>query len=594
MKEYLSKYLYVLGARRKKLIALIGLFVTLACLDLVGIGMIGPFVAAVSVPETLSRLTLWQTFKSLLWTDDDHIALVVLGVIIVLIFYVKSCGAFWAQRYIVRFSYNRQSDLMNTLMATYQMMPYKYHIEHNSAALVQAITRHTDVYTSQTLIASLRLASEVIVFLMILVFLALTDFVATVSMVCLLGVVGATYDKVAKQSLQRSGKNMADAQTEIIKNINHAVGGFKEIRLLGIEKYFQDKVKEKGLVFAGAGATFRALSLLPRYFIESSMITFVVGMAIFTILSKGNTNRLFPTLSVFGMAAIRLMPSVNVIIASMTDLRYSKYAVDELYEDLIRLSDHKENTQATNNQLSDVRREKGIKVTFETISMNDVSFKYEEGSGFAIDGINITIHRGKSIGLIGKSGSGKTTLVNVLLGLLVPQKGSIKIDGEIVDNNTRRWHNMFAYIPQDVHLIDDTIRRNIALGIADSDIQEEKLLGVIKDAQLEQLVEQLPAGIDTMVGERGVMLSGGQKQRVALARAFYHDREIVVMDEATAALDNETERQIVEAIKSLKGQKTLIVIAHRFTTVEHCDVIYQLDSGRIVAVGDFESVVGRR
>jgi ABC-type multidrug transport system fused ATPase/permease subunit len=195
--------------------------------------------------------------------------------------------------------------------------------------------------------------------------------------------------------------------------------------------------------------------------------------------------------------------------------------------------------------------------------------------------------------LIGKSGSGKTTLVNILLGFLPPQKGTIKVDGQVVNNDNQRWFSMFAYVPQDVHLVDDTIRRNIALGIADSDINEEKLFRVIKESQLEQLVLQLPAGVDTMVGERGALLSGGEKQRVALARALYYDREIVVMDEATAALDNETERQIVKAIKNLKGQKTLIVIAHRFTTVQHCDVIYQLDSGKIVAVGDFETVVGR-
>jgi len=593
MKRYLSRYLYVLGTRRKNLIALIGLFLTLAFLDLIGIGLIGPFIAALSAPETLSHSATWQMFKSLLWNTDDHTALTMLSVILILIFYVKSCGSFWAQRYIVKFSYNRQSDLMSTLMSTYQRMSYQHHIQHNSAALIQAIIRHTDVYTSQTLIASLRLSSDAIVLLIILIFLAWTNLIAMVSMVCLLVVVAVIYGKIVKHRIQRSGKHMADSQKEIIKSINQAVGGFKEIRLLGIEKYFQNKVKEKGAVFANAGATFRALSSLPRYFIESTMVTFFAGMAIFTILLRQNTSVFLPTLGVFGMAAIRLMPSVNVIVASINDMRYSKYAVDELYEDLVKFNEDRENTHITSNQLADIQGEKDIKVTFETISMNDVSFKYQKAADFAVDGVTITIQRGKSIGLIGRSGSGKTTLVNVLLGFLPPQKGTIKVDGQVVNNNTRCWFNMFAYIPQDVHLVDDTIRRNIALGIADSDIDKEKLFRVIKDAQLEQLVRQLPAGVDTMAGERGVLLSGGQKQRVALARAFYYDREIVVMDEATAALDNETERQIVEAIKNLKGQKTLIVIAHRFTTVRNCDVIYKLDSGKIVAVGDFETVVGK-
>lgn len=593
MKKYLSKYLYILGGKRKKLICLVGLFVTLAFLDLIGISLIGSFVAAVSTPETLSQSTAWQSFKFLLSSDDDHTGLIVLGGLIVLVFYIKGCGAFWAQKHIVKFSYNHQSDLMNTLMGAYQMMPYQYHIQRNSASLIQAIIRHTDVYTSQTLIASLRLVSDITVLVIILIFLAMTNFIAMLSMVCLLVAVAAIYDKIVKHRIQRAGKTMADSQKEIIKNIHHAIGGLKEIRLLGIEKYFQNNVKERASVFANSGATFRALTLLPRYFIESSMVTFIVGLAIFTILAKSETSHFLPTLSIFGMAAIRLMPSGNTIIASINDLRYSKYAVNELYQDLIELDKEKKNIQSAYKMFACPQGQKQVsRDAFNIISMNGISFKYQQTESFAIDEINIEIQRGGALGLIGSSGSGKTTLVNVLLGFLNPQKGTIEIDGVPVNNNTRSWYDLFAYIPQDVHLIDDTIRRNIALGIADSDINEEKLLKVIREVQLEQLVEQLSNGLDTMVGERGVRLSGGQKQRVALARAFYYEREIVVMDEATAALDNETEQQIVAAIKNLKGKKTLIVIAHRLTTVQHCDVIYRLESGKIVAVGDFESVVG--
>lgn len=593
MKTYLSKYLYILGGKQKKLIYLVGLFVTLAFMDLIGISLIGPFVAAVSNPEALSDSKAWQAFKVFLSTEDDHTGLAALGGVIVLVFYIKGCCAFWAQKRIVKFSYNHQTDLMETLMGAYQMMPYQYHLQRNSASLIQAIIRHTDVYTSQTLIASLRLASEVTVLVIILIFLAMTNFIAMLSMVCLLVTVAAIYDKIVKHRIQHAGKSMADSQKEIIKNVHQAIGGLKEIRLLGIEDYFQNNVKEMASAFANSGATFRALTLLPRYFIESSMVTFIVGLAIFTILAGGETSNFLPTLGVFGMAAIRLMPSGNTIIASINDLRFSKYSVNELYRDLTELREEKNDTQSSYEPL--VRRQSQTQVSqnaFDMISMNAISFKYQQSDSFAIDDINIDIRRGSSIGLIGSSGSGKTTLVNVLLGFLSPQKGTIEIDGNPVKNNTRSWYDLFAYIPQDVHLIDDTIRRNIALGIADCDIDEKKLLKVIREVQLEQLMSQLPDGLDTMVGERGVRLSGGQKQRVALARAFYYEREIVVMDEATAALDNETERQIVEAIKNLKGKKTLIVIAHRLTTVEHCDVIYRLEAGNIVATGDFKSVVG--
>ena len=589
MRNYLFKYLYVLGERKASLVTLVLLFIILSFLDLLGIGLIGPFVAVVTAPETLSDSSAWRTFSSLLPIGDTYNPLVVLGIIIVLIFYAKSYAAYWVQRRIVKFSYSRQSELISILMAAYQEMPYEYYIQRNSSSLIQTILRHTEVYTAQTLIASLRLMSDIVVLVMILVFLAVIDIMAMLSMGCLLAVVAVLYDKAVKHRISRAGKEMADAQREIIKGVTQGIGGLKEIRLLHKEAYFRSKVTENASTYAKVGGTYRALTLLPRYCIEATMITFVVGLTTVAILTKGETGDVLPTLGVFFMAAIRLMPAGNMIVASINDVRYSKYAVDELYHDLAEVSSQRGGVRSTSGSgpLGKVERHR-----FKTISMERIAYKFPARETYAIEKIDVVIHRGQSVGLVGKSGCGKSTLVDVLLGFLEPQEGAIIVDGVPIDVNVRGWRELFAYIPQDVYLVDDTIQRNIALGVADRDINEEQVAKAVRSAQLMELVERLPEGIQTLVGERGVRLSGGEKQRVALARAFFHEREIIVMDEATSALDSETEEQIVATIKALKGKKTLIIIAHRLTTVRHCDIIYRLEAGKIVGAGDFAEVVG--
>jgi ATP-binding cassette subfamily C protein len=296
---------------------------------------------------------------------------------------------------------------------------------------------------------------------------------------------------------------------------------------------------------------------------------------------------LLPTLSLFAAAAFRMMPSIHRIISSATRIRYYKHTLDSVYEDLLDvglpLTQSLPNIEVTSPPLNPLVFEKEI-------TLNHIFYQYPTGEGLALKDIDLTINKGQAVGFVGPSGSGKTTLINLLLGLLSPTSGQLLVDGHNIAPHLTEWQHKIGYIPQDIYLSDDTIRRNIAFGVPDEHIEEAQVWAVIKLAQLETLVQQLPAKLDTVVGERGVRLSGGQRQRVAIARALYHQPQVLIMDEATAALDNETEREITQAVERLSGQKTLLIVAHRLSTVKNCDQLYFIDNGQVVASGTYEQL----
>ena len=314
----------------------------------------------------------------------------------------------------------------------------------------------------------------------------------------------------------------------------------------------------------------------------------------FLIFTNRSTQELNSTLGIFAIASIRILPAVSNSISAFNTLKGNSYSLEKLYFDLKEL----ENIEIS--QGSKTHSEKSINPKFNggqvllfenQISLNKLTYRYSNISEPSIKDISLTIKKGKSIALIGKSGAGKTTLVDIILGLLTPESGDIVVDHTSIYNDLRSWQNLIGYIPQSIFLMDDTIEKNVAFGVPEHLIDPERMNKAIQAAQLEELVEQLPDGIKTAVGERGVRLSGGQRQRIGIARTLYHEREILVLDEATSALDNETESLVSEAIKSLSGTKTIIIIAHRLTTVEHCDCIYLMEKGRLVKSGNYQEVV---
>lgn len=587
MRNYLHKYFFLIGKKRKKLISLVGLFLIASMLDLLGIGLIAPFIAVVIAPETLSNYSFWNAFESILGITEIHHSLIVLGMTIIVLFYVKGFAAYWVRISIVKYSLGIQSELTCRLMSAYQRMPYQFHIKRNTASLILATSGHTSNFAHHTLIQSLELFSEVIVVIMILTLLATTNYVVMLSMTILLAFVYFLYDKAIKHRIKNAGKDTATASEGIIKGVKQGVEGLKEIRVYGRELYFYNKVKDSTVDFANVSSRLQGLKIIPRYLFESTIISFVIGLSIISILTNEASTNLFPIIGMFGVASMRLIPSAGRISGAMISIRFSSYAMSELYRDINEAHDINLNSPLINIQ---PLKTEVSKPKFKKLEINNISYRYPQTDRDVISNLSMCVESHQSIGIIGRSGSGKTTLINILLGLLTPQQGTVEANGVPIKNDLRKWLDIVAYIPQDVFILDDTIRRNIALGVSDERIDVEKLAQSIYVAQLKDVVNKLPNGMETVVGERGVRLSGGERQRLALARSFYHEREVIIMDEATAALDNETEQQLVRAINEFKTDKTMIIIAHRLSTVKDCDIVYKVDNGRIIDSGSLESL----
>jgi ABC-type multidrug transport system fused ATPase/permease subunit len=593
------KFLYILAGKKRQLIFLIFLFLLTSLLETFGIGLVGPFIALATKPKLIHQND-WSSWIYTQFGFHSEIQFIsILGLGIVGILYLKSFLGFNTQKHIFEFGFGQQANLRVRLMQSYLQAPYSFHLNRNTAVLIQNIITETDKFANGVLMPVLFSVSNLTITCALTLLLLKTDLIATTTILGILLFLFLILYRF-KDKLVRWGKEGHEADVEMIRIINHGLGGVKETKVIGCESYFENQLKEQAQKFKVAVASANAFSLLPRYALEPVIITFLVGFTIAYLLFNQTPETLTATLGVFGMASIRLLPAASNLMQTFGGLKYSSYIVDRLYFDLKELEkvEVKKKLKLSNKtklvNLSDAHFDKQTLSFREQIILDKITYHYPLISEAALKNISLVINRGQSIGLIGKSGAGKTTLVDVILGLLTPQSGDIKVDGVSINSNLGDWQNLLGYIPQSIFLIDDTIERNIAFGVPDEGIDQRKLEKAIAAAQLTELVDTLPNGIKTVVGERGVRLSGGQRQRVGIARALYHEREILVLDEATAALDNETENLVSEAIKSLSGTKTMIIIAHRLSTIEHCDRIYMMDQGRILMSGSYEEVVLRK
>jgi ATP-binding cassette, subfamily B, bacterial PglK len=461
-------------------------------------------------------------------------------------------------------------------------MPYVEYTQRNSSEYIYNMSA-VGTFTQGVLISLLRIVTEVIVGLFIFIFLVFQDPVVLFVLIILLGGFIFLYDFIFRKRIKRYGNLVNVYTTEMLKKINESVHGLKEVRILGNEKYFYNQVMNNATGLSNTMRMKDFISSVPRYFLELIMILFIVVIVVLYSYQEKELELVVPILTMFSIAAIRLFPSVNQIVGGIAHIRFGRPIVALLYKDL-KAADH-----YNFNQKINIKDEVSV---FESIELRDVSYAYSSRNLKVIDGLTIKIKKGDSVGIIGPSGSGKTTLLDILLGLIEVDKGSVLFNGKDLNKYDHEWKSHVAYIPQNIFIIDNTIARNIALGEPDDLIDHTRLDNSINQSKLAELINQMPEGVNTLLGEDGIQLSGGQRQRIALARAFYHNRDILVMDEATSALDNETELEIVNEIKLLKGNKTLIVIAHRLSTVKHCDYIYRIDKGKIVDKGNYKTVIG--
>ncbi|MGF1498611.1 MAG: ABC transporter ATP-binding protein [Elainellaceae cyanobacterium] len=564
-------------------------------LEAVGIGLIGPFIALASSPSVINRNAglnwIYETFNF----NSTNQFIVAAAIAILVIFYIKSFMTFKVREYIFLFGLSHQGELRSRLLNSYLRLPYEFHLKNNTAFLIQNIVNETEIFCNSTLLEMLNSTVSLVMMTAFIVLLLITDAISTLIISLILLFAFALVVQFRKR-ISRWGKTASSTKAEMIRIINHSLGGLKETRVIGCEPFFEQQLKEQARHYAESCSSLMSFGMMPRIVIEALIITFVLGLTSISLLLGRDTDNLIATLGVFGVVAIRLMPVAAQLTSGMTKLRSSSYVVDKLYFDLKQIEQltGKSLPAAQLNGHAIAPNSSGSLTFNRQIDLQDVVFQYEGAKEPALRRVNLALRKGESIALIGKSGAGKTTLVDLILGLLQPQSGDIKVDGQSVYGDLRSWQNMIGYIPQSIFLIDDTLERNVAFGVLDEQIDYARLYESLEAAQLSELVKNLPDGLKTRIGERGVCLSGGQRQRIGIARALYHERELLVLDEATSALDNETEQLVTEAIQSLNGSKTMIIIAHRLTTVEHCDRIYVMEKGQVVKSGTYEEVVLNR
>lgn len=586
--KYLSRFLFIISTRKIELLLIVFFFVVISLLDAVGIGLIGPFIGLAVKPETIERNAFIYSIYGNLGLKSINQFIALIGLLIIILFYFKSFFYYQIQSYVLRFCYTQQVLLRLRMLRTYLALPYTFYLRTNSAHVIQTIGTESANFTYSIAVPLLNSIANAFVLIVILILMAKTDLLATVSIFGLLLIAVVPFHYF-RHIVARWGKEGLEANTETIRVINHAIGGLKTTKLIGCEPFFENQLLAQANKYARAASLFHSFQQLPRIVIEALLITFVVGFVSLSLVIVERSDSLVSVLGIFAIASVRIIPSASQLLTCMGVLRNNKPTLDRIYLDLKELETPE--SQQYLGMSKKTNADKHTQIFADQIVIDKLNYSYPQSSTNSLIDVSLTIKKGESIALIGKSGAGKTTLVDIFLGLLIPQSGDIQVDGVSVYSDLRAWQNLIGYIPQSIFLMDDTIERNIAFGIPDENIDKQKLDNAIKSAQLAELIEQLPEGVQTFVGENGVRLSGGQRQRIGIARALYHESEILVLDEATSALDNETESLISEALKELGRTKTMIVIAHRLTTVEHCDRIYEMSNGKIVRCGSYQEIV---
>jgi ATP-binding cassette, subfamily B, bacterial PglK len=589
MQKQLAKSLYILDGKYKSLILMVMLFLFVSSIEVISTGLVGQFISLATDPDSITKSNFFDSVYKWLNLSSQSQLLMVFGSLVIAIFYFKSFLSFFSQKIIFEFGFKLQGELAAKLMNLYLDAPYTFHLNRNSAALIQNIIGETSRFSQGVIAPGLTSISNAVVTLALVGLLIKVNIMA---MVVISGILLISYILMfsLKNKIALWGRQGSEANTEMMRVINHGLGGLKETKIIGCESYFEDQMEVQIDKHATSASLALSFGNLPRYIIEAFLISFLIGFTfLFLATNQGNAKGLSATLGVFALVSIRLLPAVGNLLTSINGIRYSAYSIDKIHLDLKELE--KSNTYKKKKLISSNPNNRPVLPFKNSVILENITYSYPNSQRKSLEGISLTIKKGESIGLIGKSGAGKTTLVDVFLGLLATQIGDIKVDGASIYTDLRAWQNMIGYVPQSIFLVDDTLEKNIAFGVPEHLIDSQRLKKAILAAQLEELIEHLPNGLNTMVGERGVLLSGGQRQRIGIARALYHEREILVFDEATAALDNETEGLVTEAIKSLSGIKTMIIIAHRLSTIEHCDRIYQLDRGHILNSGSYNEVV---
>jgi ABC-type multidrug transport system fused ATPase/permease subunit len=586
MKDYYKVYSLLLGDSKSRFSILLLCVLGMAFLQTAGIASIAPFIAVLSTPELIQTnkyvAALYDNFN---FTNLNSFLLFLgTGTLIVLI--VSNIFSALTTRLLIRFTFLQGHALSQRLFKQYLSQPYIFFLNRNSADLLKNIITEIDRCVIGVFAPALDIIARSIITLFILSFLIAMD--PRLALITLL-VCGGSYAlvyRISRRSLASSGKKAADSQSSRNKIVSEAFGGIKEIKLLGREANFFRVFEPRSHEFAMSLINSRSISELPKYALETIIFGGILLIMLYLIGVKQNMSGVLPLLALYAFAGYRLMPALQRIFAGLTAVRYYLPVLDKIFTDI------HENYMENDLSMKYISESEILHFN-DSLILQNISYNYPHSDNAVIKNLNLSIKANTTVGFVGSTGSGKTTLVDIILGLLPVNNGSFSIDGVSVDsNNVSNWQKNIGYVPQEIYLADDTVARNIAFGITDKEIDQQAVKRAAEIANIHEFVIQsLPKGYDSLIGERGVRLSGGQRQRIGIARALYSDPKVLILDEATSALDGTTESAIMEAIHNLYHKKTIIMIAHRITTVKECDAIYVMEEGTISRSGKYNELM---
>lgn len=569
---------FIFNKKQKLKILFLVVIITIgAVIELAGVTAIIPFIEVAVNPEGVANNKYLSGIYEYIGMSSTSQFLAWIAIALGIIYIVKNAYLTLMNYCIYRFTYNNQRELANRMLRGYTELPYTFFLETNSTVLMRNIEK--DTFTLyDTVLAMMMLLSEGLVMLLLIIYLGMTDITITIGVGVILAVFLIFYVKVFSQSLQKKGQQDRDAKAGMSKWMLQTFGGIKEIKILEREEFFYHEFDKDCKNYSSNHRVYQVLSYIPKPIMETVCIAGIMGIVAFQLLTNPHAQgTLVTTLSVFAVAAFRLLPSFNRASGYISRIMFNKSSAMGVYKDLKII----ENVE---KEIYDARSDVSLNTFQNEIAINHICFKYPNTESNVLTDVSFKIPKNKSVAFIGPSGAGKTTMADIILGVLKSQSGSITVDGVDTALDESGWHRMLGYIPQTIYLTDDTIRRNIAFGVMEEEIDENRLTEALVGAQLKDFVDTLECGVETIVGESGVRLSGGQRQRIGIARALYNNPEVLVLDEATSALDGETESAVMSAIDHFAGSKTLIIIAHRLTTIRNCDIVYEVKQGTISEV----------
>ena len=548
---------------------------------MLGIGLLGPYIALFTDPSKISEQEIFLLAYEFIKTNLDPLTL--MGLLLITIFAFRTVSAIYVNRLILSYCRDIQISLRTSMMKSYQSMNYQKFISYDSSDAISNITILTMYFTNNVLYMTLKASAELLLAFFIISFLFFINPVLVLILIGGLFLLIVSYSSFFKNLMSSYGKKINLANASAIQAVKQALEGLKEIRVLGKENFFFNRLEDNSKQYANLHANSVLITTASKYFIEFSVMTFfIVIISASSFFISSETSNVLGVIGMFAFAAIRLLPGITLVSSAILQLRAHKNTVDRLFDAIQDL-----NLEAEKEKLIKVEDyyepQKGS--IFKSVSLKNITYSYPSSKKNALTNISMRIEKGESIGIIGASGSGKTTLVDIFLGLLKPDAGTILLNDKPMQDNLDSWRKMTAYIPQETLMINESLKSNIKLSEKFFEDDEKKLSEIISQAKLEDVVKNLPEGIESNLGEGGIKLSGGQRQRVSLARAIFHSRELLVFDEATSALDMETEDDVMQEIKKIKGSKTLILIAHRQDTLRFCDRIFELKDGKVINEG---------